>query len=93
MKLIDVNEALEKLCEYCCCGCFEHCEERCVEFRNINNLAAVEVVRGRWKQARYTEAPLYLCSKCDKPEYTQHNYCPNCGAKMGEKVEHYKGEE
>lgn len=38
--------------------------------------------RGRWKQARYTEAPLYLCSECDKPEYKQHKYCPNCGAKM-----------
>ena len=43
---------------------------------------AVEVVHGRWEQARYTEAPLYICSECDKPEYKQHNYCPNCGAKM-----------
>lgn len=37
---------------------------------------------GRWKQARYTEAPLYLCSECDNPEYKQHKYCPHCGAKM-----------
>ena len=43
---------------------------------------AVEVVHGRWEQARYTEAPLHICSECDKPEYKQHNYCPNCGAKM-----------
>ena len=43
---------------------------------------AVEVVHGRWEQARYTEAPLYICSQCGKPEYKQHNYCPNCGAKM-----------
>ena len=43
---------------------------------------AVEVMHGRWEQARYTEAPLYICSKCGKPEYKQHNYCPNCGAKM-----------
>ena len=48
---------------------------------------AVEVVHGRWKQARYTEAPLYICSNCDKPEYKTHNYCPNCGAKMDGGVE------
>ena len=45
--------------------------------------ADVEPVRhGRWKQARYTEAPLYICSECDKPEYKRHKFCPNCGAKM-----------
>lgn len=43
---------------------------------------AVEVVHGRWGQARYTEAPLYICSECDKSEYKQHRYCPHCGAKM-----------
>lgn len=43
---------------------------------------AVEVAHGRWEQARFTEAPLYICSECDKPEYKQHRYCPNCGAKM-----------
>lgn len=36
----------------------------------------------RWKQARYTEAPLYICSECYKPEYKQHKFCPNCGARM-----------
>ena len=49
---------------------------------NNNTVDAVEVVHGRWEQARYTEAPLYICSKCDKPEYKQHRYCPNCGADM-----------
>ena len=48
----------------------------------VQPLAIEEVVHGRWEQARYTEAPLYICSKCDKPEYKQHRYCPNCGAKM-----------
>ena len=52
------------------------------EVVNATAVDAVEVVRGRWKQARFTEAPLYICSECDKPEYKQHNYCPNCGAKM-----------
>ena len=52
------------------------------EIDDAPTVDAVEVVHGRWEQARYTEAPLYICSKCDKPEYKQHNYCPNCGAKM-----------
>lgn len=39
-------------------------------------------LRGQWKQARYTEAPLYICSECDKQAYKQHNYCPYCGARM-----------
>ena len=50
--------------------------------QGIHPVDAVEVVHGRWEQARYTEAPLYICSECGKPEYKQHNYCPNCGAKM-----------
>jgi len=44
------------------------------------------VKHGQWEQARYTKAPLYICSKRDKHEYKQHNFCPNCGADMrGEK--------
>lgn len=53
---------------------------------------AVEVVHGRWKQARYTEAPLYICSRCDKTEYKQHKYCPNCGALMMDGYEERKEE-
>ena len=52
------------------------------KLRNLPYVDAVEVVHGWWEQARYTEAPLYICSECDKPEYKQHRYCPNCGAKM-----------
>ena len=58
------------------------CTEASNFLRAIREADAAEVVHGRWEQARYTEAPLYICSKCDKPEYKQHNYCPNCGAKM-----------
>ena len=53
-----------------------------VVLKQTKTVEAVEVVHGRWKQASYTEAPLYICSGCGKPEYKQHNYCPNCGAKM-----------
>ena len=53
------------------------------QYMEIIPAADVEPVRhGQWKQARYTEAPLYICSECDKPEYKRHKFCPNCGAKM-----------
>ena len=43
---------------------------------------AEPVKHGRWKQPRYTRAPLYVCSECDASAFKAHNYCPNCGAKM-----------
>ena len=86
MKLIDVNEALEKLCEYCCCGCFEHCEERCIEFRNISNLAAVDaagVSYGRWvkgdelKNTDLVPKPYSIyCSSCKNEAYWDTDYGP-----------------
>lgn len=33
----------------------------------------------------------YKCSACDEISWEEHNYCPNCGAKMDEKVEYYDG--
>lgn len=52
------------------------------KIKNLPSADVAPVVHGRWKLARYTEAPLYLCSECNKPEYKQHKFCPHCGAKM-----------
>ena len=83
-RLIDANAFIFEYCMNCGGGCDvnEECCATVFDLRNAPTVDAVEVVHGRWEQARYTEAPLYICSKCDKPEYKQHNYCPNCGAKM-----------
>ena len=89
-RLIDAENIARKLknahCAECnvvrkiqCSACWV---EDVLELLDGDAVDAVEVVHGRWEQARYTEAPLYICSECDKPEYKQHNYCPNCGAKM-----------
>ena len=87
-RLIDANALLE-LVQYrlpidnhtgeVVAGCV-NITRRLIE--NAPTVDAVPVVHGRWMQARYTEAPLYICSNCDKPEYKTHNYCPNCGALM-----------
>ena len=86
MRLIDANEAYEIARSSGLHDDFGRCMADLTSlkelFEDCTTVDAVEVVHGRWQQARYTEAPLYICSKCDKPEYKQHNYCPNCGAKM-----------
>lgn len=43
-RLIYVNAALEKLCEYCSCGDYEECDFRCGEFENISNIPTVDAV-------------------------------------------------
>ena len=41
---------------------------------------AVEVVHGRWKGAGMGD---YFCSLCSEVvSGNEHNFCPNCGAKM-----------
>ena len=54
----------------------------CEDIEKIPTADVAEVRHGCWKQVRYTEANLYLCSECDATEYKCHKYCPNCGAKM-----------
>ena len=46
------------------------------------SIDAVEVVHGRWIDAREYCGD-YMCSNCDALYGTnKFNYCPNCGAKM-----------
>ena len=62
------------------------------ENRGINTLADVAPVRhGRWieKQEKDTFAGYlysYECSECGRVKQRKEPYCPNCGAKMGDKL-------
>jgi hypothetical protein len=49
---------------------------------------AVEVVHGRWIE--YQIPHIMCCSECDWGTGVQSDfrYCPNCGAKMEERVEY-----
>ena len=54
---------------------------------------AVEVVHGRWIElgSDDTDDFRWKCSNCNEVRFEypgRDNYCPNCGAKMDEKVEH-----
>lgn len=55
-RLIDVNDALEQLCKYCNCGCYEECDYRCSEFYDISNIPAVDAVEVvRCKECKHSE--------------------------------------
>lgn len=45
------------------------------------------VVHGEWLCAETDDEQFFLCSVCNKKEYWESNYCPNCGAKMDEEQE------
>lgn len=86
--LIDLKEALEKVCENCCCD-FEECKRDgfCMDYTNIEQLPtveAVEVVHGRWHKP--TPCSQEFCTNCGLTPKTNFGwlppYCPNCGAKM-----------
>lgn len=84
----------EKVYENACAGCTRHgekpgecyldepCERLIFAFTVAKSVDAVEVVHGRWIDAREYCGD-YMCSNCDALYGTnKFKYCPNCGAKM-----------
>ena len=53
VRLINANDALEKVCENCCCD-FEECKRMgfCVDYENINRLPTIDA------------APVVRCKDC-----------------------------
>ena len=41
---------------------------------------------GRWIQQPLNGTHIWRCSKCETIGSPQWNYCPKCGAKMGDKL-------
>ena len=70
-RLIDANAALEKLCEYCICGCYEQCEERCVEFHGISKLPTVDAVK------------VVRCKECLFSRYFEESGTRKCRTMQG----------
>ena len=53
--------------------------------KKIMKAADVAPVRhGRWLCVDTDTEQFFLCNRCNKKEYWESNYCPNCGAKMDE---------
>ena len=54
-----------------------------VKILNQFPVADVAPVRhGRWLCVDTDTEQFFLCNICEKKEYWESNYCPNCGAKM-----------
>ena len=57
------------------------------QYIEIIPAADVEPVRpGRWVQQPLNGTHIWRCSKCETIGSPQWNYCPKCGAKMGDKL-------
>ena len=52
----------------------------------IPRVDAIEVVHGRWIPQPLNGTHIWRCSKCEMIGSPQWNYCPKCGAKMGDKL-------
>ena len=55
----------------------------------IKSIPAADVApvrHGRWIQQPLNGTHIWRCSKCETIGSPQWNYCPKCGAKMGDKL-------
>ena len=49
---------------------------------NAHTIEDVPVRHGKWKKAKYIEAPVYVCSECGNREPLPRKFCPECGLMM-----------
>ena len=95
--LIERRAALTALCEDCLQkyeGICPHPASRCVEFRTIKQLPAIDaepVRHGRWvfqKGDNKETVDGWICTRCKSgfhtkvPYFEAFKYCPMCGARM-----------
>jgi len=67
------------------------CRSKCEEYHFLATLPSItpQPKTGHWQKIsadKYSEHVAYYfrCSECGKDIIGEHNYCPNCGAKMTE---------
>ena len=63
---------------------FEKGESPSLYIKCIPAADVAEVRHGRWLCVDTDIEQFFLCNRCNKKEYWESNYCPNCGAKMDE---------
>ena len=54
------------------------------ELRKMPSMCFAPVRHGQWEVIDAEEPRRYGCSECKRLSWHIENYCPNCGAKMGE---------
>lgn len=53
-------------------------------FKNDTLKDVQPVVHGKWMPNNFDNPAFFFCSKCNCVFHKKTNFCPNCGAKMGE---------
>lgn len=94
LDLISRADAIEAVCGDCSIETKNNCKEEgyCYEVRNLKALPSADRPQGEWTRKEDLQTYWYECSVCgEKPPRNQFghenhsNYCPSCGAHMGEK--------
>ncbi len=92
MTCKDILEGCKKCIHYSVCSSFSpewfvyNHKENCKDFKDKSEYT--EVRQGEWLSNAVSDE--YVCSECDgiapvdceKEDFYESNYCPNCGAKM-----------
>ena len=76
-EYIDREEALSAIKQ-----AFEKGERPSLYIKCIPAADVAEVRHGRWLCVDADTEQFFLCNRCNKKEYWESNYCPNCGAEM-----------
>ena len=80
-RLIDANALIEEANAE---GAYGYVDA--FQIANAPTIDAVEVKHRRWIQQPLNGTHIWRCSKCETLGSPQWNYCPKCGAKMGDKL-------
>lgn len=56
--------------------------EAILRVKDAPTIEAAPVRHGKWENAKYIEAPVYVCSECGNREPLPRKFCPECGAMM-----------
>lgn len=63
-------------------------DDQLVDLKHVLNAPTLDyapVRHGEWVQGEWATYPEgYVCNRCSTGYAIPYNYCPNCGAKMGE---------
>lgn len=88
MRLIDADRALEIVRDQGIAhpNAYHLTNYATLILKEAPTVEAESVKHGRWIPQPLNGTHIWRCSKCETIGSPQWNYCPKCGAKMGDKL-------
>ena len=77
---------LDKYCATICRCNKNYCSKTSCYLLRAKAEDVAPVVHGKWQYVETDDEHFFLCSICNNKEYWESNYCPECGAKMTNKL-------